>query len=1352
MVMMLNGSVSALASEVAVANETTALTEATEVAHVHGEECYTRTKVNEEPKCGKEVVEGHTHVDTCYEVTNTQECICTLEETAGHSHDDSCFETAEIQICTLEEHGHGDGCYTTEKELSCGQEESEEHVHGGECYTETKELNCGTEEHVHGGECYTTETVNTCGQEEKEAHSHGEGCYTTVENKTLICQLEEIESHTHGDDCYEWLEEQVCEIEVEEPAEDKTVAEDQLCVCRNPECPCTTCETECTCEEAEETDEEEVTVCETCQKEECECEKEVENNLIQTLGETTVELTGAEEAFEAEKTYALQVNELEEETAAMAAAAIKDAARTANLEVLDYQAFDITLTADEEDAQPKTEVEVKFTGAKIEEYIATEDAEVKAFYVDAEGNVEEIALTEGENEVVITTDHFSTYVVASVKNAEPVVLTTEADGTTITLSGPVSAFAEGKTYEITAAKVEAEEELEVIEEALEEVAEEQEKVVESYQAFDIKIIEKDETGAVTDENFQPLNETPVQVMFSGNEVAEAVFRINEEKNAEDMKAYVVEEAIYIETTHFSIYVLTEYKEECIESDSEVYEALLKRVEKIEAYEELNDTTYLEAMEVVEDIATAQLEKKLTVEDAEMLTERMTVMKDAYGLTVAEPGSVLTIEGLSKRGFFAFDDIEDGEEVPMLLRNSGMLYRLRGASGSSSLLPEDLGTSNEPSDSQIDKWGEENANSADKVRISKTIDGTDVENVFDITLAVETKRETVVESAMEVVIVMDVSNTMTYNFGQIEAGVGEGPSRYEAAMEAITGTNGFVNKFYEAINAGEISSESKISLVAFNTNATVIQEMSKCNTTKLRNNIKNTIKNGTSAIVTDPNYGGSVNRYTNIEAGLALGNEQFTDDIKPENRFIILLSDGFPTTYRKNSESDTNFDGWNPYMNSTHNPNYGSVNKTPGKDGYFYDQVRGKLCTYGTSYSDKAAKRARAEANAIKKDGVNIFSVGVDIGGQTIKRYIDQFAGKDFSVVDCTGNTYEIGSASSPDAFKNWLKNSIGSGIYYDSNKGADLTAAFDDMFLGILRKYSDGVTARQVVDVIPDNIEFIGIVDYHNVPEARAKVVKNSDGTTTLNWGTLGNDDATSKTTKKNVALTRGIGTEDTFIHKITYRVRLMNEAPDFVEGTSYNTNQSAVFKYKNYTNVYNSAGNKISAASTQTGVKTMEYTSPSVHGYLVNLAFDKVDQYDRPVEGAEFTLTHDTTCNVCRGDGKSAVNVPEYTAESDANGKVNFTGIPSGHKYIMKETKTPEDYQIVDLEYRGVAAYDVLTVTPPEDVKDDWAEGKVENILFYELPSTGGIGTGIFKMSGLALMSGAVLFLNKKKKDEEEV
>lgn len=395
MVMMMNGSVPALASEVTASDEVNAIsqdagtqTASLETVHEHTGECYSRSKVSDALICGKEVVEGHTHGDTCYEVTNTPECICRLEETPGHSHDEGCYTTVETKNCSLEEHSHGDGCYTTE-------------------------FTCGTEEHSHGDECFITETVNVCGQEEVEAHTHGDGCYTTVENKTLTCELEEAEGHAHSDECYEWTEELTCTI----PAETPTV-------------------------------EPEITICEVCGKETCECEAEIE--ICEVCGKETCECEAEEEA-------------------------------------------------------------------------------------------------------------------------EPITLTTEVDGTTITLAGPAEAFQEGMNYSIEATVVEAKKEIKVIEEVLEEVAVEQEKLVESYQAFDIKIIETDEEGNVTNDNFQPLNETPVMVTFSSKEVTESVENEEtvtsvlhvdtEKKEAEDMGAEVTEDKdVAIETTHFSIYVYVEFAE------------------------------------------------------------------------------------------------------------------------------------------------------------------------------------------------------------------------------------------------------------------------------------------------------------------------------------------------------------------------------------------------------------------------------------------------------------------------------------------------------------------------------------------------------------------------------------------------------------------------------------------------------------------------------------------------------------------------------------------------------------------------------------------------------------------------
>ena len=84
----------------------------------------------------------------------------------------------------------------------------------------------------------------------------------------------------------------------------------------------------------------------------------------------------------------------------------------------------------------------------------------------------------------------------------------------------------------------------------------------------------------------------------------------------------------------------------------------------------------------------------------------------------------------------------------------------------------------PSSVQIDTEGGTRQNAEDGVSVSKTIAGTDIENVFDITLTVQTPQiieRITQEPDMAVVIVMDISNTMKEDF--------DGETRYSAAMEA-----------------------------------------------------------------------------------------------------------------------------------------------------------------------------------------------------------------------------------------------------------------------------------------------------------------------------------------------------------------------------------------------------------------------------------------------------------------------------------------------------------------------------------------------------------------------------------------
>lgn len=174
--------------------------------HTHGEECYTKELIcgyPENPAAQSTV--AHQHTDACY--TEEKELICGKEESEGHTHTDECKHTEQVLICNVPEsegHTHNDSCYNEAGELICGKEESEGHIHTDSCYETRVTYVCGKEEsegHTHTAACYETKIVLTCGQEEtsgqtsSNTHVHTDACY----KKVLTCEKEE---HTHTLICY----------------------------------------------------------------------------------------------------------------------------------------------------------------------------------------------------------------------------------------------------------------------------------------------------------------------------------------------------------------------------------------------------------------------------------------------------------------------------------------------------------------------------------------------------------------------------------------------------------------------------------------------------------------------------------------------------------------------------------------------------------------------------------------------------------------------------------------------------------------------------------------------------------------------------------------------------------------------------------------------------------------------------------------------------------------------------------------------------------------------------------------------------------------------------------------------
>ena len=187
-----------------------------------------------------------------------------------------------------------------------------------------------------------------------------------------------------------------------------------------------------------------------------------------------------------------------------------------------------------------------------------------------------------------------------------------------------------------------------------------------------------------------------------------------------------------------------------------------------------------------------------------------------------------------------------------------------------------------------------------------------------------------------------------------------------------------------------------------------------------------------------------------------------------------------------------------------------------------------------------------------------------------------------------------------------------------------------------------------------ETIEFIGFWDLWSDDPTLVDALegRSQDGSLYYNTATFDTEKATIKWDLKSSGYQSiSLGTNKNYMCALKYRVRLMNEKTDFVEKASYDTNDVTSLTYRVV-----EVGDGVTRISDQ---KSIEFKIPKVFGYLAELRFMKVDTFDVPLAGAEFTLTHDAAnCGICRGDGENSVSLPVYTAVSGQDGVVSFTAV----------------------------------------------------------------------------------------------
>ncbi len=610
---------------------------------------------------------------------------------------------------------------------------------------------------------------------------------------------------------------------------------------------------------------------------------------------------------------------------------------------------------------------------------------------------------------------------------------------------------------------------------------------------------------------------------------------------------------------------------------------------------------------------------------------------------------------------------------LLLRNSGCWERYSGCSpdiayGYNALpfygFPVLSNALPAPSAVQIDTAVGTRQNAEDGVSVSKTIAGTDIENVFDITLTVQTPQiieQIAREPDMAVVIVMDIFNTMKEDF--------DDETRYSAAMEAA-------ENFLDNFAANNSLGISKVGYVACNTDAHQIFGLQPCTDSTQANALKNLMLTSTGKIIDPDEYSVSHSRFTNIEAGLRMANDML-NAVSNTNKFIIFLSDGFPTTYIR-----SDYSGYDPYDST----------------GRFYDHVLNRKCLYGKSYSDEAAIRARRMASSIKDSGTTIFSIGVDVGVQAIQTYITKSENvSGFSVVDRTGTSYEIGDASSAEAYKNWLRNGIGSGYYYDSTTTQGLKAAYDTIFQTIQQNIeiaaaADWVAEDPIPTMTPDAIEFIGMYDQGGALQWSLSGTHENSGENSASYTT---DTSTIRWDLKESGYNAQVsGNSTLYTYQLRYRVRLKNEDPSFVEHQIYETNGRTTLRYSAVLNekaVIGSTGNpntsKLSYGDSSNTKYTPDSQTKTWEFQIFKYAKD-TNEAEHPLSGARFTLSKNA-------DGSNPIRLVKISAEnaathiyrvaqdnetgitefeSGASGTIQIQGLDA-NTYYLTETLPPAGY-----------------------------------------------------------------------------
>ena len=258
----------------------------------------------------------------------------------------------------------------------------------------------------------------------------------------------------------------------------------------------------------------------------------------------------------------------------------------------------------------------------------------------------------------------------------------------------------------------------------------------------------------------------------------------------------------------------------------------------------------------------------------------------------------------------------------------------------------------------------------------------------------------------------------------------------------------------------------------------------------------------------------------------------------------------------------------------------------------------------------------------------------------------------------------------------WLRDSISSGSDYAFSGAtvAELDGIFETIF-GHINSWTD---VWKVTDPMGENIEFMTDISQGDLDAGLLQFEDN-----TLTWDL-------KEATPTNYDESTGI-----YTYTYSYRIKLDTTSVDFVANTPNPTNGTTELSYIMI------EGGEITGSSMMAS-----FSVPEVEGYADgSFDFTKVGDNTEILAGCEFTLT-----NQNKGDQTT----PDFTAVSDANGKVSFVNIPSGHTYLLKETSMPDVYKD---RYQLNSEMYTVTVSYGNVIIKDSKENDVTNKFKFNNP-----------------------------------